>query len=155
MRPSPISSARRLAVERQSCELAALADQYLDQRRRAEKANRAKAEFLANMSHELRTPLNAIIGFSEIMETGLFGALGSEKYGEYVSDIRRSGQYLLAVISDILEMVAHRVRPTPPQAAAGAAQGSHRRSRGKRGRRRRGEEADAARRGAGRTIDRG
>ena len=94
----------RLAVERQSCELAALADQYLDQRRRAEKANRAKAEFLANMSHELRTPLNAIIGFSEIMETGLFGALGSEKYGEYVSDIRRSGQYLLAVISDILEM---------------------------------------------------
>ncbi len=94
----------RLAVERQSCELAALADHYLDQRRRAEKANRAKAEFLANMSHELRTPLNAIIGFSEIMETGLFGALGSEKYGEYVSDIRRSGQYLLAVISDILEM---------------------------------------------------
>ncbi|SDR56196.1 Signal transduction histidine kinase [Rhizobiales bacterium GAS191] len=94
----------RLAVERQSCELAALADRYLDQRQRAENANRAKAEFLANMSHELRTPLNAIIGFSEIMETGLFGALGSEKYGEYVSDIRRSGQYLLAVLSDILEM---------------------------------------------------
>jgi signal transduction histidine kinase len=94
----------RLAVERQSCELAALADRYLDQRQRAENANRAKAEFLANMSHELRTPLNAIIGFSEIMETGLFGELGSEKYGEYVSDIRRSGQYLLAILSDILEM---------------------------------------------------
>jgi signal transduction histidine kinase len=94
----------RAAVERQSCELAALVEHYLAQRKRVESANRAKAEFLANMSHELRTPLNAIIGFSEIMETGLFGALGSEKYGEYVSDIRRSGEYLLRVVSDILEM---------------------------------------------------
>ena len=94
----------RVAVEQQSSELAVLADRYLDQRQRAENANRAKAEFLANMSHELRTPLNAIIGFSEIMETGMFGALGSEKYGEYVSDIRRSGQYLLSIVSDILEM---------------------------------------------------
>ncbi len=94
----------RTAVERQSCELAALVEHYLAQRKRVESANRAKAEFLANMSHELRTPLNAIIGFSEIMETGLFGALGSEKYGEYVSDIRRSGEYLLSVVSDILEM---------------------------------------------------
>ena len=94
----------RVAVERQSCELAALAERYLDQRQRAENANRAKAEFLANISHELRTPLNAIIGFSEIMETRLFGALGSEKYGEYVGYIRRSGQNLLAVLSDILEM---------------------------------------------------
>ncbi|MBV9590249.1 MAG: HAMP domain-containing histidine kinase [Hyphomicrobiales bacterium] len=94
----------RAAVERQSSELGALVEHYLAQRKRIEKANRAKAEFLANMSHELRTPLNAIIGFSEIMETGLFGALGSAKYGEYVSDIRRSGQYLLGVVSDILEM---------------------------------------------------
>jgi signal transduction histidine kinase len=94
----------RAAVERQSRELGALVEHYLVQRKRVESANRAKAEFLANMSHELRTPLNAIIGFSEIMETGLFGALGSEKYGEYVSDIRRSGEYLLSVVSDILEM---------------------------------------------------
>ena len=94
----------RKAVERQSCELGALVEHYLTQRKRIESANRAKAEFLASMSHELRTPLNAIIGFSEIMETGLFGSLGSEKYGEYVSDIRRSGEYLLSVVSDILEM---------------------------------------------------
>ncbi len=94
----------RAAVERQSGELGALVEHYLAQRKRVESANRAKAEFLANMSHELRTPLNAIIGFSEIMETGLFGALGSEKYGEYVSDIRRSGEYLLSVVSDMLEM---------------------------------------------------
>ena len=56
------------------------------------------------MSHELRTPLNAIIGFSEIMESGMFGPLGAEKYNEYCSDIRQSGQYLLDVINDILDM---------------------------------------------------
>jgi two-component system cell cycle sensor histidine kinase PleC len=56
------------------------------------------------MSHELRTPLNAIIGFSEIMESGMFGPLGADKYGEYCRDIRESGQYLLDVINDILDM---------------------------------------------------
>ena len=56
------------------------------------------------MSHELRTPLNAIIGFSEIMESGMFGALGSEKYREYCHDILTSGHYLLEVINDILDM---------------------------------------------------
>jgi two-component system, cell cycle sensor histidine kinase PleC len=56
------------------------------------------------MSHELRTPLNAIIGFSEIMESGMFGTLGSEKYQEYCHDILTSGQYLLEVINDILDM---------------------------------------------------
>ena len=71
---------------------------------RAEAANRAKSEFLANMSHELRTPLNAIIGFSEVMESGLFGPLGSERYEEYARDIHRSGSYLLGVINDILDM---------------------------------------------------
>ncbi len=70
----------------------------------AEEANRAKSEFLANMSHELRTPLNAIIGFSEIMESGMFGPLGSERYAEYCSDIKGSGTYLLDVINDILDM---------------------------------------------------
>jgi two-component system cell cycle sensor histidine kinase PleC len=56
------------------------------------------------MSHELRTPLNAIIGFSEIMETGMFGPLGASKYHEYCRDIRDSGNYLLDVINDILDM---------------------------------------------------
>jgi two-component system cell cycle sensor histidine kinase PleC len=94
----------RAAVERQSCELAALVEHYLAQRKRVESANRAKAEFLANMSHELRTPLNAIIGFSEIMEAAMFGPLGAAKYSEYSRDIRESGQYLLEVINDILDM---------------------------------------------------
>jgi two-component system, cell cycle sensor histidine kinase PleC len=56
------------------------------------------------MSHELRTPLNAIIGFSEIMESGMFGELGAEKYHEYCRDIQDSGRYLLDVINDILDM---------------------------------------------------
>ena len=56
------------------------------------------------MSHELRTPLNAIIGFSEIMGSGMFGTLGSDKYQEYCHDILTSGQYLLEVINDILDM---------------------------------------------------
>ena len=56
------------------------------------------------MSHELRTPLNAIIGFSEIMESAMFGPLGADKYLEYSRDIRESGQYLLDVINDILDM---------------------------------------------------
>src|SRR6187549_2414768 len=92
------------ALERQAIELADLAQKYADEKNRAEDANQAKSKFLANMSHELRTPLNAIIGFSEIMESGMFGPLGAEKYNEYCSDIRGSGQYLLEVINDILDM---------------------------------------------------
>jgi len=84
--------------------LAELAEKYAEEKTRAEEANQAKSKFLANMSHELRTPLNAIIGFSEIMESGMFGPLGAEKYSEYCSDIRGSGEYLLEVINDILDM---------------------------------------------------
>jgi two-component system, cell cycle sensor histidine kinase PleC len=70
----------------------------------AEKANRSKSEFLANMSHELRTPLNAIIGFSDVLGRELFGPLGDPKYGEYVKDINDSGQHLLEIINDILDL---------------------------------------------------
>jgi two-component system, cell cycle sensor histidine kinase PleC len=83
---------------------AELAEKYAAEKTRAEEANQAKSKFLANMSHELRTPLNAIIGFSEIMESNMFGPLGAEKYHEYCGDIRSSGQYLLDVINDILDM---------------------------------------------------
>ncbi|MCK0208988.1 ATP-binding protein [Starkeya koreensis] len=91
-------------LELQALQLAELAQNYADEKTKAEDANRAKSEFLANMSHELRTPLNAIIGFSELMESGLFGPLGSDKYNEYCRDIRDSGRYLLDVINDILDM---------------------------------------------------
>lgn len=92
------------ALERQAIELADLAEKYSREKTRAEEANQTKSKFLANMSHELRTPLNAIIGFSEIMGSGMFGSLGSEKYQEYCHDILTSGQYLLEVINDILDM---------------------------------------------------
>ncbi|HVZ70099.1 MAG TPA: PAS domain-containing sensor histidine kinase [Rhizomicrobium sp.] len=70
----------------------------------AEHANRAKSAFLANMSHELRTPLNAIIGFTDIMQHQMFGPLGHPRYAEYSKLIHESGQLLLDLISDLLDM---------------------------------------------------
>jgi signal transduction histidine kinase len=70
----------------------------------AERANLSKSEFLANMSHELRTPLNAIIGFSEIIDQEVFGRLSPPRYGAYVRDIHDSGQHLLELIDDLLDL---------------------------------------------------
>ena len=92
------------ALKHQTRQLAELAEKYSTEKNRAEDANQAKSKFLANMSHELRTPLNAILGFSEIMESGMFGPLGADRYVEYCRDIRESGQYLLEVINDVLDM---------------------------------------------------
>lgn len=74
-----------------------------DAERRAAEAERSKSEFIAHMSHELRTPLNAIIGFSEVIEQGLFGQTGHPKYVEYARDIASAGRHLHCKISDILD----------------------------------------------------
>lgn len=97
-------SQSRQKLELQAHQLAELAESYALEKEKAEAGSNAKSEFLANISHELRTPLNAIIGFSEIMRSGVFGPLGSEKYIEYCEDIHHSGNFLLAVINDILQM---------------------------------------------------
>ena len=74
--------------------------------REAERANKAKSSFLANMSHELRTPLNAIIGMSDVIQQKLFGDMGHDRYAEYISDIHKSGTYLMRLINDILDISA-------------------------------------------------
>lgn len=70
----------------------------------AERANRAKSAFLATMSHELRTPLNSIIGFSELMTHDLLGELNPEQYKAYIANIHESGEHLLHIINDILDL---------------------------------------------------
>lgn len=70
----------------------------------AELASRVKGEFLANMSHELRTPLNAIIGFADVLSRQFFGDLGNPRYVGYANDIKRSGEHLLSIISDVLDL---------------------------------------------------
>jgi signal transduction histidine kinase len=70
----------------------------------ANEENRMKSEFLANMSHELRTPLNAILGFSDTMRSEIFGPLGVDRYRDYLNDIWDSGQHLLGIVDDVLDM---------------------------------------------------
>lgn len=79
-------------------------EELLAAKENADAANRAKSDFLSNMSHELRTPLNAIIGFTSVMKQKVFGSVGHEKYREYVDDILQSGEHLLALINDVLDV---------------------------------------------------
>ncbi len=78
--------------------------ELLAAKHRAEEANLTKDQFLANVSHELRTPLNAVIGFSEIIWQQTFGPVGNDKYAGYAQDIHASGQHLLSLINDILDL---------------------------------------------------
>ncbi len=73
-------------------------------RRLADRAANAKADMLARISHEVRTPLNAIIGFAEVMIGERFGSLGNERYVEYMKDIRASGERVIAIINDLLDL---------------------------------------------------
>ncbi len=91
-------------AETQEYRIKALAREAHEERQKAEEASKAKSTFLANMSHELRTPLNAVIGFSEIMAKELFGPIGNDQYKQYATDIFDSGNHLLELINDILDM---------------------------------------------------
>ena len=91
-------------LEHEAHGLEEMMESLVHARDRAEAADHAKSAFLAMMSHELRTPLNAIIGFSEIMKMEALGPIGSVKYREFADDIHVSGQHLLEVINDILDL---------------------------------------------------
>ncbi|MEG6510115.1 PAS domain-containing sensor histidine kinase [Methyloligella sp. 2.7D] len=109
-RPMRLADGRRdakgsiIAVTRDISERKQQEAVLLQARDQAESASRAKTQFLANMSHELRTPLNAVIGFSEILNRELFGRLGEDRYRDYARLIHESGQHLLQVLNDILDM---------------------------------------------------
>jgi two-component system cell cycle sensor histidine kinase PleC len=87
-----------------SAELERAQNELQDALRAAEIANRSKGLFLATVSHELRTPLNAIIGFSELLVNRIFGPLGDPHYEDYARDIQSSGQHLLSLIEDVLDL---------------------------------------------------
>ena len=103
-RNRPHSADRLLRAKRN--EEAKLLIRLADAERRAAEAERSKAEFITHMSHELRTPLNAIIGFSEVIEHGLFGKPGHPKYEEYAHDINEAGRKLHARIDEVLQFAA-------------------------------------------------
>lgn len=93
-----------VAVTRDVSERKAQEAALLRTRDEAESASRAKTQFLANISHELRTPLNAVIGFSEILNRELYGTLGEARYRDYAKLIHESGEHLLNVVNEILDM---------------------------------------------------
>jgi PAS domain S-box-containing protein len=79
-------------------------EDLINARRTAERASSAKSDFLAKISHEIRTPLNAVLGFSEVILNEQFGALGNDRYREYMRDIHVSGEHLVSLINDLLDL---------------------------------------------------
>ncbi|MGK8640412.1 cell-division control histidine kinase PdhS [Brucella anthropi] len=79
-------------------------EELTNARKEAERASSQKTEFLARISHEIRTPLNAIIGFSELMADEKFGSIGNDRYRDYLRDINRSGNHVLALVNDLLDI---------------------------------------------------
>lgn len=94
----------RRAAEQQAARLEQALRRAAEAQMQAEQAARVKSDFVAHVSHELRTPLNAVIGFGEVLERQIFGPLGHRKYAEYARDIRESGQHLLSLINDVLDL---------------------------------------------------
>jgi signal transduction histidine kinase len=78
--------------------------ELLQAKQQAETASSAKSDFLAKISHEIRTPLNAILGFSEVMMEERFGAIGNDRYKQYLKDIHASGEHVIALLNDLLDL---------------------------------------------------
>ena len=98
------SGAKFCAVLRDITHWKHVEEELIAARQAAETANAQKSEFLARISHEIRTPLNAIIGFSEVMMGERFGPIGNERYRDYLRDIHLSGEHLLSLINDLLDL---------------------------------------------------
>ncbi len=98
------ASGQMVAIYTDISDLKAGEEELRHAKAQAESAAQAKSDFLAAMSHELRTPLNAVIGFSDTMLNEVFGSLGNDRYREYARDIFNSGNHLLALINDILDL---------------------------------------------------
>lgn len=98
-RPDRVVSVTRDVTDRRHYE-----DELRSAREKAEEAYELKTRFLANVSHELRTPLNAILGFSDLLKSQVYGPIENEKYLEYIQLIHDSGDHLLNVVNDILDM---------------------------------------------------
>ncbi|WP_372426899.1 PAS domain-containing sensor histidine kinase [Salinarimonas chemoclinalis] len=96
--------ARFCAVLRDMTAFKQAESELLEAKRAAEAASAQKSDFLARISHEVRTPLNAIIGFAEVMREERFGAIGNERYKDYLADIHASGQHVLSLINDLLDL---------------------------------------------------
>ncbi len=103
---SPTSNGGTILFFADFTDLKAREESYRLAKDKAEVASAAKSAFLANMSHELRTPLNAIIGFSEIISSQIFGAIGNARYADYATDILQSGRRLLGVINNVLDIAS-------------------------------------------------
>ncbi len=98
------ASPRFCALLRDLTEWKAAEAELVAARRRAEEASAQKSDFLARMSHEIRTPLNAIVGFAEVMLEERFGPIGTERYREYVRDMRASGEHIMSLVNDLLDL---------------------------------------------------
>ncbi len=97
-------AARFCAVVRDLTDWKAAEAELVAARKRAESASSQKSDFLAKMSHEIRTPLNAIIGFAEVILEERFGAVGNDRYKEYIKDIRESGEHIMSLVNDLLDL---------------------------------------------------
>jgi PAS domain S-box-containing protein len=103
-RTGPAARPKLAAVFRDMTHWKKAEEDLIAAKRQAEQASSQKSDFLAKISHEIRTPLNAIIGFSEVMIEERFGAIGNERYRDYLKDIHASGGHVLSLINDLLDL---------------------------------------------------
>src|SRR5262249_8116176 len=99
-----LDSGKLCAVFRDLTQWKKSTEELIESKRQAEKQSSAKSDFLAKVSHEVRNPLNAIIGFSEVMMEERFGPIGNDRYRQYLKDIHASGEHIMSLVNDLLDL---------------------------------------------------